>query len=66
MKALQSELAKKILADPRAALQLRAYLASKNSKSSLSAAVETDNVISLHSEQEGTVQYRITVVPSAA
>ncbi|WP_041741523.1 hypothetical protein [Collimonas fungivorans] len=66
MKAPQSELAKKILADPQAAQQLRAYLASKNSRSSLSTAVPPDNVISLHSEQEGTVRYRITVVPIAA
>jgi hypothetical protein len=70
MKALQSELAKRVLADPGATLQLRAYLASKNSKSSLSTtatAVSNDeDVISLHSAKEGTVQYRIKVVPKAA
>ena len=45
-------------------------LASKNSKSSLSTTATTvsndEDVISLHSAQEGTVQYRIKVVPKAA
>ena len=66
MKALKSALAKRVLADPSATLQLRAYLASKNSQPSLSTTVATDDVISLHSEQEGTVLYRLTVVPKAA
>jgi hypothetical protein len=69
MKALQSALAKTVLADPSAKRQLRAYLASRNSKSSLSTAatsVPADDLISVHSAQEGTVLYRITVVPTAA
>lgn len=66
MKALKSALAKRVLADPSAKLQLRAYLASKNSQPSLSTTVVTDDVISLHSAQEGTVLYRLTVVPKAA
>ncbi|MEO6921130.1 MAG: hypothetical protein ABI171_19280 [Collimonas sp.] len=66
MKALKSALAKRVLADPSAKLQLRAYLASKNSKPSLSTSVAADDVISLHSAQEGTVLYRLTVVPKAA
>lgn len=70
MKALKSALAKRVLADPSATLQLRAYLASKNSQPSLSttvpATVAADDVISLHSAQEGTVLYRLTVVPKAA
>ncbi|AMP04392.1 MULTISPECIES: hypothetical protein [Collimonas] len=66
MKALKSALAKRVLADPSATLQLRAYLASKNSQPSLSTTVATDDVISLHSAQEGTVLYRLTVVPKAA
>jgi hypothetical protein len=66
MKALKSALAKRVLADPSATQQLRAYLASKNSQPSLSTTVVTDDVISLHSAQEGTVLYRLTVVPKAA
>ncbi|PFH07693.1 hypothetical protein BCF11_0030 [Collimonas sp. PA-H2] len=66
MKALKSALAKRVLADPSAKLQLRAYLASKNSQPSLSTTVAVDDVISLHSAQEGTVLYRLTVVPKAA
>jgi len=66
MKALKSALAKRVLADPSATLQLRAYLASKNSQPSLSTTVAPDDVISLHSAQEGTVLYRLTVVPKAA
>ncbi|AIY42367.1 hypothetical protein LT85_3209 [Collimonas arenae] len=66
MKALKSALAKRVLADPSAKLQLRAYLASKNSKPSVSASADADDVISLHSAQEGTVLYRLSVVPKAA
>jgi hypothetical protein len=69
MKALKSELAKRVLADPSAKLQLRAYLASKSAKPSLSTSAVSeaiDDVISLHSAQEGTVLYRLTVVPKAA
>jgi len=66
MKALKSALAKSVLADPKAKVQLRTYLANKNSRPSLSSVAMSGAVINLDSAQEGSVLYQLKVVPKAA
>lgn len=63
MKALKSPLAKKLLADPRAAAELRTYLARKSAGAANRPAV----VIEIRNGQDQQVQVvQPIVVPKAA
>jgi len=65
MKALQSDLARKILADPTAASQLRTFLASKNGYASEAAPDQSKSLIRVNIGGK-TAIYKVTVVPKAA
>ncbi|OYV01922.1 MAG: hypothetical protein CFE45_02690 [Burkholderiales bacterium PBB5] len=56
MKALMSQRAKDVLADPRAKGQLRAFLAAKSSQGSAASADEQPTVIELRTADGRTVR----------
>lgn len=63
MKALQSPLAKAVLADPKAGLQLRHYLATKSSRSAETAAEDVTIEVTYQGRK---VRVRPMLVPKAA
>lgn len=62
MKALKSDLAKMVLADPAAADQLRQYLATKGQASARPSAGVTIDL----KTRDGTIRLKPRVVPKAA
>jgi len=64
MKALMSQRAKDVLADPRAKGQLRAFLAAKSSQGGAANGDEPAPVIELRTADGRTVRLRPRVVPS--
>lgn len=65
MKALKSDLAKTVLADPAATAKLRRYLASHRSAASADAAAQ-ELVIELPSTEGQTLRLKPVIVPKAA
>lgn len=64
MKALMSQRAKDVLADPRAKGQLRAFLVAKSSQGASASGDEPASVIELRTADGRTVRLRPRVVPS--
>ncbi|MDB5820648.1 MAG: hypothetical protein JWQ11_4288 [Rhizobacter sp.] len=74
MKALKSELAKRVLADPKASHQLRLFVARKLSESNLvndrrpQSVVDGPSgrdVIEIRNDKGGTLRFKPVFVPSA-
>jgi hypothetical protein len=65
MKALKSELAKKVLSDPRGKEQLRTYLANKR-VGTVARSASSGAFIEFRDKEGKTVRVTPTIVPKAA